>query len=44
MKFVFLGIMSDESVASMHATSFEKRKEKQWLKSWLKAQAERYST
>ena len=26
MKFVFLGIMSDESVASMHATSFEKRK------------------
>ncbi len=26
MKFIFLGIMSDESVANMHATSFEKRK------------------
>ena len=26
MKFIFLGIMSDESVANIHATSFEKRK------------------
>jgi uncharacterized protein with GYD domain len=26
MKFLFLGVMSDESVSNMHTTSFDKRK------------------